>query len=87
MSNEGCVLKTESKAISITSVPVGGIAVIKPNQCLVGNAFAFTNTSTNAVGRVSYTWNLGDGTTDTTINIFHKYTTPGVYTVKLNSQQ
>ncbi|MES2776568.1 MAG: PKD domain-containing protein [Bacteroidota bacterium] len=82
-SAEGCNLKTIAKNINISSVPVAGIAVAKPNQCLVGNLFTFANTSTNAVGSMRYAWTLGDGTTDTTFNVLHKYTTAGVYRVSL----
>ncbi|MEP7263466.1 MAG: PKD domain-containing protein [Bacteroidota bacterium] len=42
----------------------------------------FQNTST---GASTYLWNFGDGTTDTTANPIHTYTTPGVYTVSLTA--
>jgi len=83
LSAEGCNLKTISKSINISSVPVAGISIARPNQCLVGNLFAFTNSSTNAVGTLRYNWAFGDGTVDTTQHAFHKYTTAGNYTVKM----
>lgn len=41
-----------------------------------------TNTST---GGSSYEWDFGDGTTSTTFNASHVYTTPGTYTVCLTA--
>jgi PKD repeat protein len=32
---------------------------------------------------VSYTWDFGDGTTDTGEQVVHEYTVPGIYTVRL----
>jgi gliding motility-associated-like protein len=83
MSSEGCRLKTITKYIKITSVPVAAFNVARPNQCLVGNLFAFNNTSTNAVGSLQYTWTLGDGTFEYTPNVVYRYTKAGVYNVKM----
>ncbi|MEO7310568.1 MAG: PKD domain-containing protein [Chitinophagaceae bacterium] len=82
-SAEGCILKTIDKIITISSIPVVGFTVNNPDQCLSGNLFNFTNTSTNAVGQMRYEWALGDGVTDTTRNLIHKYASPGTYPVKL----
>jgi gliding motility-associated-like protein len=42
---------------------------------------AFTNTSTG--GLVTYTWDMGDGTSYTDTNVVHTYAQPGTYTVQL----
>ncbi|MEQ1554336.1 MAG: PKD domain-containing protein [Ferruginibacter sp.] len=79
----GCKLVTAKKVISITSVPVSNFSVNVLQQCLVGNQFIFTNTSTNAVGNMQYKWILGDGTVANTKDVFHIYAKAGSYQVKL----
>lgn len=52
------------------------------NNCM-GNA-TFSNTSVMINGSVGgYLWDFGDGTTDTTTNPVHTYTSPGNYTITL----
>ncbi len=46
-----------------------------------GNGVSFTNTTTPGAG--NSIWYFGDGTTSTTANPTHAYTTAGTYTVKL----
>lgn len=82
-NNIGCSLPTPSKTIDVSSVPVPGAAANLNNQCLIGNNFVFTNTSTNAVGAMQYNWMLGDGTLATTKDIVHSYLQAGKYDVKL----
>ncbi|MDP4262542.1 MAG: PKD domain-containing protein [Bacteroidota bacterium] len=79
----GCSLPTTEKTITITSIPVVGLAPGLSNQCLVGNRFVFTNASTNAVGSMQYNWILGDGNMETTRDVAHSYTQAGIYNVKL----
>ncbi|MBK8620301.1 MAG: PKD domain-containing protein [Saprospiraceae bacterium] len=47
-----------------------------------GLTLTFTNTSTNAT---DYLWNFGDGNTSIVPNPVHTYTSPGTYTVTLQS--
>ncbi len=77
----GCILSTIPQEVNISSIPVAGFTVDKPNQCLNNNKFIFTNNSTNAVGVMQYKWILGDGFTATTRNITYSYKTPGTYQV------
>jgi len=51
-------------------------------QCLSGNSFSFTNTSTGA-GTLSYAWKFGDGTTSTSQSPVKTYTAAGSYQVRL----
>jgi gliding motility-associated-like protein len=54
-----------------------------PSQCLLGNAFTFSNNSSIAAGTVQYDWSFGDGTTSTQVTPSHSYAAPGIYTVRL----
>ncbi|MBA4140432.1 MAG: PKD domain-containing protein [Segetibacter sp.] len=81
---EGCSLTTSTRQINISSIPVVRIAgPANPNQCLVGNKFAFTNNSTNAVGNVAYKWTMGDGNQLTNKDVSYTYTKAGTYAVKM----
>ncbi len=82
-NNIGCSVATDRQPITISSVPVPGVTFGISNQCLVGNRFVFTNTSTNAVGAMQYRWILGDGTTTLSRDVTHSYAQAGVYTVKM----
>jgi gliding motility-associated-like protein len=82
-NNIGCSIQTTSQAINISSVPVPGFNPGVNAQCLVGNSFVFTNTSSNAVGAMQYTWSLGDGTIETVRDVTHSYTSAGVYDVNM----
>ncbi len=83
-NEEGCSLTTPGRQITITSIPVVKIAgPDNPNQCLVGNKFAFTNNSTNAVGNVAYNWTMGDGNQLADKDVAYSYTTAGTYRVKV----
>lgn len=51
-------------------------------QCLTGNSFTFTSTSTGSAP-LTYNWNFGDNTTSTIANPTKIYSSAGVYTVTL----
>jgi gliding motility-associated-like protein len=82
-SRTGCNLATRSIQVNIATVPVPGIAPGLGNQCLVGNNFMFTNTSTNAIGAMQYNWVFGDGSAATTRDANHIFSAAGVYDVKM----
>ncbi len=46
-------------------------------------AVNFTSNTSGWSGAITYSWNLGDGTTSTSTNPTHTYTDPGIYTVTL----
>jgi len=79
----GCNLATRQQDVNISSIPVPGFTVEKPNQCMLNNKFVFTNTSTNAVGAMQYMWALSDGFTATSKNLTYSFKKPGVYEVVL----
>lgn len=60
-------LKDTSQAVQISTVskPVAGFTINNPLQCLNGNHFVFTDTSTVNTGTYSRQWNLGTGLSDT----------------------
>lgn len=52
-------------------------------QCVLNNLFVTNNTTYYPSDKVSFLWNLGDGTFDTTKNPIFKYKNNGNYIVKL----
>ena len=63
--------------------PLAAFTTNIANQCLSGNLYNFTNTSSISSGTINYLWSFGDGNTATTSNATYSYTTAGTYTVKL----
>jgi PKD repeat protein len=78
-SNNGCK-DSLSKNITILPKPIPNFTINNNSQCLQGNNFVFTNTST---GQVSQLWSFSDGTTSTNLNETKSFATAGVYLVKL----
>ncbi|RAJ05398.1 gliding motility-associated-like protein [Chitinophaga skermanii] len=70
--------------VSVVVSPIPGTAFTINNavQCLQGNSFVFTNTTTGS-GTLTYAWDFGDGKTATTANATHTYTAEGTYDVTL----
>ncbi|MEO5893136.1 MAG: PKD domain-containing protein [Ferruginibacter sp.] len=72
---------TGSGSATVTVIqPVAGFIINDDRQCVQGNSFIFSNTST---GALSYNWDFGDGVTAAIVNPAHIYATAGTYTVKL----
>lgn len=82
-NKHGCSITTRSQLINISSRPVAGFTATNTNQCLVGNRFVFTNSSTNELGTMNYNWILGDGTTATSRDFTYSYNRAGSYNVKM----
>ncbi|HPD66404.1 MAG TPA: PKD domain-containing protein [Bacteroidia bacterium] len=64
-------------------VPVAGFSVNDTFQCLKGNNFVFTNTSTIGSGSFSSFWNFGDNSTSSAASPSHSYQGVDTYLVKL----
>ncbi len=55
------------------------------DQCLSGNSFVFTNSSSIPTGSTSYNWNFGDATSSTSVSPTKSYSARGTYMVQLIS--
>ncbi|MEA3496940.1 MAG: PKD domain-containing protein, partial [Bacteroidota bacterium] len=64
-------------------MPNSGFSVNDSNQCLRGNNFVFTNSSSISSGSLSYYWDFGDGDTSTSKNPSHSFATSDTFQVKL----
>ncbi len=81
-SNKGCKDST-TLIVTVTETPTdASFTINNDKQCLDGNSFTFTSTSTGAAP-LSYKWYFGDGNTAVTQNATHTYATAGTYSVKL----
>ncbi|MFY0672096.1 MAG: PKD domain-containing protein [Bacteroidia bacterium] len=78
-SNNGC--KDTANAIAqVNASPIANFDA--PNVCFGSNLF-IRNQSTIASGNItSYSWNLGDGTSSSTVNPVHRYTSKDTFTIK-----
>ncbi|MEO6541157.1 MAG: PKD domain-containing protein, partial [Ferruginibacter sp.] len=81
-SDKGCT-DTTSFDVTVNPGPVAGFSVANPQQCFNNNQFNFINSTTLSSGTLKYSWDLGDGTTDTTRHVTHSYAQPGEYVVKM----
>ena len=65
--------------------PRVGFIINKATQCLVGNNFSFTDTSSALSGTITRKWNLGTGVNDTSLQLNPNkvYASPNTYAVKL----
>ncbi|MBC7426676.1 MAG: DUF2341 domain-containing protein, partial [Bacteroidia bacterium] len=75
---------TISKDIVVYPMPLASFSVDDSDQCLNGNIFTYTNTSTIKSGSITQNdWNHGDNTTANTLNSSHSYITPNTFKVTL----
>lgn len=81
-SDFGCV-DSIAKTVTVYASPTASFTFNNAIQCLNGNSFSFTNTTTGAASFNS-NWNLGDGFTLATTDASRTYSAAGTYTVKLN---
>ncbi len=83
ITQNGCSSASSAAVnVSINPYPSVGFTVNDSDQCLRGNQFTFTNTSTIASGTTTSTWTV-NGSTISTTNSNATYTTSGTKTVKL----
>jgi len=76
--SSGRVSRTLNVILSISASFTFG-----PSYPITGQAVQFTDTSTG--GPTSWLWNFGDGTSSTSQNPSHAYTTAGSYTITLTA--
>ncbi|HMK02833.1 MAG TPA: PKD domain-containing protein [Ferruginibacter sp.] len=69
--------------VNVNPEPFAAFSVSNPQQCFTNNQFVFVNGSSVASGNLTYTWNLGDGTSVNIPDVTHSYAQPGDYMVKL----
>jgi len=74
-----------SRLIEVLIVPIPDVSfsINQSAQCLTGNNFIFTNTSTISEGSANYSWFYGDGAFSISQNGARSYATAGTYSVKL----
>jgi gliding motility-associated-like protein len=71
------------KTVTVYPQPAADFNINSQFQCLSGNNFIFSNTSTVSSGSMTYSWNFGDGGTSTLQNAQHSYSPGGIYNVGL----
>jgi len=81
-SDQACV-DSAFKMIYVRPMPKSSYNVNNTGQCLSGNNFQFTNTSTISSGTISHQWAFGDLSTSTSTHPSHQYLDTGTYSVKL----
>ena len=81
-SNFGC-RDSITQQVVINPMPVATFTANTNSQCLSGNNFAFTNTSTISSGNLTHVWSFGDGTNATSQNSARTYASAGLFDVKL----
>ena len=81
-STSGCVDSTV-QTVTVNPQSTASFAINNNSQCLSGNSFSFTNNSTISSGSDGFSWSFGDGTSATSINASHTYTSAGSFVVQL----
>ena len=80
----GCNDTSRALTIGMYPQPVAGFNISSAaTQCLRGNSFSFTNTSTISAGTLSYKWLFGDGNNAASTNAVYSYATANSYNVQL----
>ena len=69
-----------TKFVSVSAEAIANFSVANAAQCLTGNNFIFTNSSTNST---SQTWSFGDANNSSVLNPTKTYATAGSFEVKL----
>ena len=73
-----------SKTVTVNPSPAASFSTNNDKQCVNGNVFNFTNTTTGSA-TFSSSWKLGDGSNSNTTNTSRTYSTDGIYRVTLNA--
>jgi gliding motility-associated-like protein len=83
-TDKGCNSDTMTKTVTINPLPTASFTSSTPLCATEGISFSDGSTA-NAGTLTAWNWSFGDATGATTQNPTHIYTTPGTYTVSLNS--
>ncbi|MFN9115869.1 MAG: PKD domain-containing protein, partial [Bacteroidota bacterium] len=78
-NSSGCS-DTLTRNITVYPQPVAAFSLNSASQCLRGNSFTTTNSSS---GASNYGWSFGDGTTSTANNPTKTYSAAGTYNIRL----
>ena len=81
-SDSNCV-DTHSRWVYTRPMPVSGFTFNDTAQCLSGNSFTFTDTSTVSYGSISQRWQFGDGDSSSSQNPTYSYSTHDTFLVRL----
>jgi len=81
-SNNNCKDTLTKKAYLFYS-PTPNFTINDSDQCLRGNKFIYTNSSTITSGSLTYTWNFGNSTIAASTNGNATYAAANIYNVKL----
>jgi gliding motility-associated-like protein len=83
-SDQGCD-STVTGIVIVNPNPVASFTTNDSTQCINGNQFIFTNTSTIASGNVFYNWEFGNGGTSSAVNGSVIYITTDTFFVKVTA--
>lgn len=79
-------MDTLTKPVGVWPQTNPNFTFAKDSQCLKGNNFQFTNSSSISPGNIaSYKWEFGDATTATTKDASKKYASEGTYSVQMTT--
>ncbi len=77
-------LLTATTVVTVTDVPVTGLVAINDSPTVLGSPTVLTATVAGGT-HVTFTWDLGDGTTGIGATITHTYTTVGPHTATVTA--
>ncbi len=83
VSSGGVCSDSVTKTLTVYPQTNVGFTINNANQCLVGNQFVYTDTSTISLGTYSRTWSLGDASTAATGIVNKSYPSINTYHIKL----
>jgi PKD repeat protein len=85
VGTNGCVNASTPITVNVYAKPTVDFVSLLSSQCLTGNSFSFTNSSTITSGTLTHLWSFGDGGTASSFNATKTYGSAGTYSVKLVS--
>jgi hypothetical protein len=75
---------SEAPPAGLTPVPILLAKINAPATALVCEEVPFSATGSEPADQITaYEWNFGDAATGSGLNLIHRYTSPGIYTVTL----